>query len=275
MRKGKQLLIWFSCYFLIFSALFYINDGRVSGNTNDGWTELNHQSDTILKYVKQEHYEEASKILEGFSEHFLEMLNEEKLTMKELQVITMSYDDALEAVKSTSLSKAKRIQLVYELRLLMDAYMKHEDPLWKEMEEPLLLSLQSLHISSDEADLKAIESPLRSFIGHYNTVQPALTVALEETNLQILHSQVKYLVLMTNDSIKPNEWNAHLEKIEAQLVVIFDEEESTLADPSLYWLIITMSSAILSTLSYVGFKKFRGHKQEVVNKKNRRRDQDN
>lgn len=276
MRKGKQLVIWFSCYFLIFSALFYINDGRVSGDTNDRWYELNRQSDTILKYVKQEHYEEASKILEGFSEEFLEMLNEENLTMKELQMITMSYDDALEAVRSTTLPHAKRVQLVYELRLLMDAYMEHEGPLWKEMKDPLLLSLEELHISSEAADPKQIDLKLRSFIGHYNTVQPALTVALDQTNLEILHSQIQYLVLMRNESIKPSEWNSHLEKIHAQLILIFDEKESTLTDPTLYWLIITMSSAVFSTLSYVGFKRYRAlARRETVKKKNRSRNQGN
>lgn len=273
MKKAKELFIWLASFLVIFSVLFYINNGQVSGEDNEGWSELNQKSDTILQYVKQQHYEEAAQILEGFSEEFLQLLEEEKLTMKELQVITMTYDDALQAVKSASLPHEKRVQLVYELRLLMDVYMKHEAPLWKNMDQPLLSSLEKLRISA-EAEPEQLVGKLQAFVGHYQTVQPALSIAVEQTNFQILQSQIQYLISMSHEPIEPSKWNDHLDKIETQLLLVFADESSSAADPSLYWVIITITSAVLSTLSYVGWRKYRAYKSEAAIKVEKRRDRE-
>ncbi|PYZ94531.1 hypothetical protein CR194_03075 [Salipaludibacillus keqinensis] len=267
---GKEKRGWLLIVTILFALL--IAASTVNSASEERWTELNHTSDTILQYVKQQHYQEASDLLDTFAQEFLQTnANELGLTMRELQILTETFDEAVYAVTNTALTHNQRVSLVYKLRLLTDVYVHSEEPLWHNMKTSLLTSLKQMQ-PEDKSNLEVSHEDINEFIAYYDTVKPAWSVALSQEQFQRIHSQVQYLLQMRNQNVSLQEWSQHLERIEQELFHIFDGvDEDEVTDPSFYWLIITVSSAIFSSLSYVGWKKYKGHKTDLLRMKDRGR----
>lgn len=266
MRKG-----WLTSLLMMFFLLMNFTGASIAhSEEHDHWSELNHKSDTILQYVKQQHYEEAAELLDQFADSFLKIDRvKHNLSMGELQVITSTYDEAVHAVRSTSLSHRERILHAYRLRLLTDVYVTSREPLWHQLKEPLIDSLNELH-TSKQGTTEVEQKKVNNFISYYETVKPAWSVSLPAERLQKIDSQIQYVHEMMDRSVTQQEWDQHIERIEKELIAVFSGEETDeIYDPSLYWLIITISSAIFSSLSYVGWKKYRAHQSAQSRKKRR------
>jgi len=246
---------------MMFVLMNFTGASIAQGEELDHWSELNHKSDTILQYVKQQHYEDAADLLDRFADTFLQIDREKhNLTMGELKVITSTYDEAVHAVRSTSLSHRERVLHVYRLRLLTDVYVTSQEPLWHQLREPILDSLNELN-TSKQGTTEVSQKKVNDFISYYDTVKPAWSVSLPPNRIQKVDSQIQYIHHMIESSATQQEWDQHIERLENELIAIFSGEQGDeLSDPSLYWLIITISSAIFSSLSYVGWKKYRAHK---------------
>ncbi|UTR14651.1 sporulation protein YpjB [Salipaludibacillus sp. LMS25] len=236
-------------------------DFTVGANQDHNWVQLNRSTDTILKYVKDYHYEEALQQLENFSDEFLQLERDENdLTMTELQVITATYEDAVKAVKRTSLSHEARVREVYKLRLLTDVFSNHSAPLWQQT-EPLFQNELSKMSESVSTESSPQETNITRLIAYYKTVEPAWRVSLSDSQFQRLHSQVVFLKKMSEGTPSKAEWKKHIALLQDSFSEVFEGknvEEDT--DPSLYWFIITVSSAVFSGLTYAGWKKYAGHK---------------
>ncbi|WP_280768205.1 sporulation protein YpjB [Salipaludibacillus daqingensis] len=267
MRKGR----FTSILTMMLLLIVFTGASNAYGEEEKHWSELNQKSDTILQYVKQHHYDEAAEMLDHFGELFLKIdRTKYELTMNELQVITSTYDEAVHAVKSASLSHRERIFHAYQLRLLMDIYVNEDDPLWLKLKEPMLSSLNEL-LTSKQGTTELSVKKVNHFLSYYETAKPTWKVSLSPQRLQRIDSQIEYLKKMMDEGdVSQQEWDQHMERIEKELLVIFagegTEKES---DPSLYWLIITISGAIFSSLSYVGWKKYRAQQAERLKRKRR------
>ena len=60
-----------------------------------------------------------------------------------------------------------------------------------------------------------------------------------------------------------------LDALQYDLKTIFENMEEDEADPSLWWVIISTGSIIILTLSYVGWKKYKGDKEAKNLQKNK------
>ncbi len=55
---------------------------------------------------------------------------------------------------------------------------------------------------------------------------------------------------------------SELTSLETDLEKLFENKKEDEADPSLWWVIISTGSIIVSTLSYVGWRKYKGQDEE-------------
>ncbi|MCE7792155.1 sporulation protein YpjB [Salipaludibacillus sp. CUR1] len=252
-----------TCALIIFFSFSGTNEGHAEGK--EGWSELNRSSDTILQYVKEQHYEEAANIMETFSEKFLKVsAAEQGLSMREMQTITSAYDDTLSAVKSASMPHEERVMKTYKLRLLMDVYADSYEPLWQKMKDPLFNELHGMRMSIEENG-NPYTQQTDVFLAYYGTVEPAWSVALEASQYQKINSQMQFLRKMAAGEPSKKDWERHMDVLEEALIEIFEGKmEDEVTDPSFYWLIITVSGAVFSCLTYAGWKKYRANKAEIL-----------
>lgn len=239
---------------------------------NNIWRELNQTSDTILRYVKEGHYEEAKKLLEHFSEQFLQIrASEHRLSMRELQTITAVYNEALEAVVSVSLSHDDRVQKATKLRLLVDVYDASYKELWLNTKNSLLTPVKNMAKAVDEGNSRKFQDDMSEFVKNYEMVRPAWSVRLPIETYQKVDSQVKFLQQFRGKNLDDPAIARHLNTLESQLLLIYEGGEEDSSDPSLIWVMLTIGGAIVLALSYAGWKKYWGEKEKEREIKRRKR----
>ncbi|ADU30155.1 sporulation protein YpjB [Evansella cellulosilytica] len=236
----------------------------------DLWRELNHTSDSILRNVKEGNYDDAKELLNRFSDDFLSIrAADENLTMRELQVITSVYDEVNEAVVSVSLPHKDRVEKASKLRLLVDVYDAPHEMLWERTRSSLITPISNMKSAVEAGNNTKFQNDLNAFINSYETVRPAWSISLEDENYEMIEAQIKYLQHLRGNFQNDKEILEHLDRMEAQLNKIYDGTKEDTSDPSLIWVMLTIGGAIVLSLTYTGWKKYKGEKER---EKQRRRD---
>ncbi|WP_078546111.1 sporulation protein YpjB [Litchfieldia alkalitelluris] len=234
-------------------------------DTHDSWEKLDQLSDQALQLVKQERYEEAKRMLDYFSDEFLKThFDDRNYSMDELRVITVTHDSAVEAINSTSISFEERVKKATQFRLVIDAIRSEHQPLWSEMEHSIMTTFNQMKETVVEGDSNTYQHQLDLFMAKYDMIQPSLKVDVSPLTVQRLDSHISFLDSYRNESLKTSTRLQQMEQMELDLRTIFDNITEDDADPSLIWVMISTGSVIILTLSYVGWRKYKGDKQKRV-----------
>ena len=197
-----------------------------------------------------------------FSEHGMK---EQTFTMDELRVLSAAHHEALRAVTSVDGEKEERIRLVTAFRLANDAVQSNHQPMWLEMESPVMDGFRQVKNAALDGDRESYDRHLNAFLSTYRVIQPSLKIDLPAEKLQKIDSKIAFL-----DKYRSNfteqDWASQLEDFEADLKSLFTGVDEDEADPSLWWVISMTGSVIILTLSYVSWRKYKGEKKEMKRK---------
>ncbi|MFD1707145.1 sporulation protein YpjB [Siminovitchia sediminis] len=224
--------------------------------------ELDRMADEALQLTKFSRYEEAKSLLEKFAMQFSEEgVKDGRLTMDELRVLTASHHEALRALTNIHMSDEERINRVTSFRLASDAISSTHQPMWVEMETSVMKGFQEVKNAALEGNKEAYNQHLNSFLSTYTVIQPSLKIDLSAERLQKLDSKITYIDKYRGD-FSSQDWAGHLDSLEKDLQQVFSDPHKDETDPSLWWVITITGSIIVSTLSYVGWRKYKGQKQQ-------------
>jgi len=228
--------------------------------------ELDNISDQALQMVKLHRYEDANRLLDHFSEEFLLVTgNERPFTMDELRIITVAHDEAVEAVANADLGHAERMNRVTKFRLVIDAIASTHQPLWTEMEGPIMTVFNDMKTAAYEGDNDQFHSNLNSFLSLYNVIYPSIKIDINPERIQRVDAKVSFIDQYRPQVLQEASSKEELEMLESDLQNIFDDMTEDEADPSLWWVMISTGSIIILTLSYVGWRKYRGDNDKKRN----------
>ncbi|MFS0863383.1 sporulation protein YpjB [Fredinandcohnia sp. 179-A 10B2 NHS] len=232
-------------------------------SNEDNWEKLDQISDQALQMVKQERYKDAKQLLSHFSNEFLEINQHERAySMDELRVITVSHNKALEAVTSSSLSIEERVNAVTQFRLVIDAMRTEHQPMWTEMEDSIMTTFGQMKETVEQGDQETFNYQLNIFLSKYELIHPSIRVDMTPEDVQKLDSHITFLDHYRNQELKKATRLQQLEQMEMDLRDLFERMTKDDADPSLIWVMILTGSAIILTLTYVGWKKYKADKQK-------------
>jgi sporulation protein YpjB len=247
----------------VFLAIFMIFPLYASAKEiSSPLTELDQISDDALQMVKLNRFEDAKKLLEYFSKQFVTLTsNGQQFSMDELRIVTISHNDALEAVTSESLEQPERINRLTKFRLVIDAVSSTHQPLWTEMEGPIMSTFQQVQEAATNKDNVGFHENFNSFLVLYDMVYPSIKIDIPATRVQALDARINFIDEYRPQVLEQATSQKELQALESDLRSIFDDMTEDEADPSLWWVIISTGSIIIMTLSYVGWKKYRGDKE--------------
>jgi sporulation protein YpjB len=230
--------------------------------------KLDMLSDEALQMVKIQKYEEAKKILDYFSDQFLSgNVQARPFNMDELRIVSNAHDDAVEAAASIDMNHNERMNRVTSFRLVIDAITSNRQPLWTEMEDPIMDVFGGMKEAAYTGDSEAFHSSLNTFLTLYGVIYPALKVDVEADRLQQLDTRVNFIDHYRPQVVSETSSQQELDALEADLSSLFDEMTDDEADPSLWWVIISTGSIIILTLSYVGWRKYKGDQDKEKGRK--------
>ncbi|KQU59797.1 sporulation protein YpjB [Rossellomorea marisflavi] len=246
--------------FIVIALMLVPKPFHALGESPAGTGELDELADQALQMTKAGKYEEAKKFLTHFSEVFPASGGSRPLSMDELRILTMSHDYAVESINQVSADHAQKVNAVTKFRLVIDTLSSRYQPLWVEMEDPIMEAFSDVKTAAEEGDMEAYHSTLNAFLSKYNIIQPSVRLDLPVERSQALDAKITYLDHYRKSVLK-SEGMTELTTLEGDLKDLFENVTEDEADPSLWWVIISTGSIIISTLSYVGWRKYKGQKE--------------
>ncbi|MDY7222247.1 sporulation protein YpjB [Halalkalibacterium halodurans] len=249
------------CFLVLFLSPVHLMYGE--SDSQDTWKELNRTSDQVLQLVKQEKLEEAKQLLDYFQTQFVKAdYDDRKLSMTSLRTVTTSYERANQAVTATNMGLDERIRHVTEFRLVVDAIVSEHHPLWLHSETSIMHALTRMKEAIQTEDHQGFQHRLNEFLNHYQMIRPSLTITLEPAHLQQVESQVSYMENFRMER-SADEVENHLNLMEETFTALFAQVKEDSADPSLLWVMFTIGGMIIASLSYAGWRKYKGEKRKV------------
>ncbi|GER66009.1 sporulation protein YpjB [Weizmannia acidilactici] len=224
---------------------------------------LNDLSDEALQLTKNGQYEEAKNVLREFSDEFAKQsLNDKHLTMDELRILTVTHDEAVKALTKASVQPEEKVDACTSFRLVVDALQSKYQPLWTEMEEPVMASFAEVKKAAASGNTETYNEKLNQFLKQFSVIEPSLKVDLPVEELQRLNSKISFIDKYRAEVMNGGSGAKELDALQSNLKQLFSKMKEDEADPSLWWVMISTGSIIILTLSYVGWRKYKGQKEE-------------
>ncbi|OCA92765.1 sporulation protein YpjB [Pseudobacillus wudalianchiensis] len=223
-----------------------------------------------LEFTKAGLYGDAEAQLKAVQLELIHIqFKESELSIEDWTVLSTALSEALQVIDSPEGKETETLETVTTFRLAADAVVSRYQPLWIEMEQPVMSSLQSLKNSSIAADSSGFHESLNRFLANYYMIQPSLKVDVSEKKVKMLDKQVRYIEHNGERMLEKSSAEAEIGELEKAVEMVFKEmqkEDST--QPSLGWVISITGGIIIITLSYVGWKKYKAQKAEEREKQN-------
>ncbi|MDX8361858.1 sporulation protein YpjB [Cytobacillus sp. IB215316] len=232
------------------------------------WKKLDEIADEALQMVKSERYDDTKSLLEHFTKEFLQFSTSDKpYTMDELRVITITHNNAVEAVTKTALSHEERVRKVVQFRLVIDAIISEHQPLWVEMEHSTMKYFHQMKGAIEQDDTETFQYMLNLFLNKYEVIQPSIKVDVNPEWVTRVDSHIRFLESYQHISLEKAKQIQQLDQMESDLYELFNAVKDDDTDPSLLWVMISIGSVILLSLSYAGWKKYRADKVKQQSRK--------
>lgn len=252
----------FKSAILMIILLFFLPISTNANHQISSIEKLDQISDEAFQMVKSSRYEDARKLLDYFSDQFLTYtLEHPSFTMDELRIVELTHNEAVEAMGNSSMNHDERMNRMTKFRLAIDAVTTTHGPLWIEMEDPIMTALNGMKEAKTNEDREKFHTSLNSFLNSYQVIYPSLKLDFSAERIQKTDALVTFIDEYRSRVFSEAHGRQELEALENDLKDLFDEVTEDEADPSLWWVIITTGSIIIVTLSYVGWRKYRGDKE--------------
>ncbi|BDG46763.1 sporulation protein YpjB [Parageobacillus sp. KH3-4] len=252
--------IWLlACIALIcaFPLLAYAAENNVD------WKKLDQISDQALQLAKNGRFEEAKEVLTYFWNQFFQINARDRLqSADELRAITVTHENALKTITASSLPEEERIDKVTQFRLVVDAIHSRHQPLWTEMETTIMGAFDQLERTAGQGKEDAFAASLREFLNRYELVEPSVKIDVPPEVAKKIDEEMEMLQTPAFQQLNEEEQHKHLKNMRADLQSLFEGAKKDEADSSLIWVMISIGGIIVLTLSYVGWRKYRGEKEK-------------
>jgi sporulation protein YpjB len=151
---------------------------------------------------------------------------------------------------------------VLKVRLLSDALYSNYDPLWLQYEthlEESVSELISLYEANDEVNY---DITLNNFLNKYENIYASLLVDVDQDDLVRVDAKVNYLDFYRKSKDTNTMYETQLYSLQSDLDILFKNAKKDDSDPTFLWILFTTGGIIISTLTYVGWRKYRGEKED-------------
>ena len=260
----KIMILFIVCYFSIQTSYFVMASSDLQ--------KLDVKSDEILQMVKVQRYDVAIQLLDSFSDNFLQATaGSAEFSRDEMKLIYEAYEETMSKLKNEQAEYRQKVNAATKLRLVVDAVCTEQQPLWTKMEEPMMMTFDETIKAVSESNSQMFDNELDDLLEQYDLIYSSLQVDLNHETIQLLDARFHYVNQYRPQVFLDGVDQRELQVLQYEMQAIFDEMKEDEADPSLWWVIISTGSVIIATLSYVGWRKYRGLK-EGYKYKNKQKD---
>ncbi|OKO95115.1 hypothetical protein BRO54_1123 [Geobacillus proteiniphilus] len=233
----------------------------VAGQTN-GWEQLDDISDEALQLAKNGRFVEAKEVLRYFSERFFALGAKERLkSADELRAVTVTHEQAVKAM-TAPIPAEDKVAAITQFRLVVDAIHSTYQPLWTEMEPAVMGAFAAVEKAAQQGEQKAYAAALRQLLDRYTLIEPSVKIDVPPEIATKVDDDLEALQAAAFWQRGEGEQREQLADARHDLEALFAGVKKDEADPSLIWVMIFTGGVIVLTLTYVGWRKYKGEKEE-------------
>ncbi|WP_096153799.1 MULTISPECIES: sporulation protein YpjB [Bacillus] len=261
--KSRIAIIFILCIFTIPTIIFA--QQTIKQSTHQ--LQLNELTENILQLTRQERYLEANNLLEIFSDEFTTaVIHQRTVPMDQVRTITMVHQDALVAVNNVELSHDEKVKSMIRLRLVVDAMTSNHQPLWVEMQQPIISTFQHLKDSIELKDSDLYRDSLSKLRDSLHLIQPSLIIDAKYENVMTVDAHIQFLD-ENRDELFRSYNSTYLESVEQDFRKLFENLKEDDTDPNLIWVMLSTGSFIIVTLAYVAIRKYAADRKKSPERK--------
>jgi sporulation protein YpjB len=277
----KKIIVLLNVIFLC-AALYagwsmlnkHVFSARMPEQTVSVYQKMDILSQDVYQLTKEAKYIEAKKKLAELGVLFAQTKPPKGLSIEAVNALSDTIIKAKRAFAAVEAEPNRLLWHALQVRLAIDSLTHEKQPLWKNYYSSYqehINKMMLLVASHKQAEFS------RAFIQNlqlYQTLKPAITVSATTQQVEMLYSIYSFLLQETRkveynwDSITNalNELNRLVD------VIFIGEEQSTFATgmppESPFLIIVLFASVVLSSLGYVGWKKYKA--EQGVKKQKRK-----
>jgi sporulation protein YpjB len=233
------------------------------------WESLNQISDSALQLAKQERFNESAQLLEYFAVKFEEIpIDREYISLDHFRTITSTHKNAKDILQDEKVTTEEKVRSLTKFRLVVDAMVSEYQPLWGSMESSIMETFSQMKIDVEEGDNQSFQHDWNQFLALYEVIYPSIQVDFDSQRVKKMDAHISVVEDRLFQEIPETSRVKQLAIMEAELKALFERVKEDEADPSLLWVIISTGSVILLSLSYSGWRKYRGEKEKQAKREN-------
>ncbi|EIT86607.1 sporulation protein YpjB [Fictibacillus macauensis ZFHKF-1] len=255
----RILLAVVCCVLFLFGGSLSAKAVENTGSTLEKAAQL---SDQALELAKEERYKEASEVLSYLLTQFGKSEEQAKLARAQQRLVDSTMETTLATLGKIEGTQEEKVERLTGVRLLLDAIVSDQQPLWKQMEYKVVNPLKRMQLTAKQGHSTEVQEATNEFLSNYYIVRPALSVDIAEETFAAVDDQVAFIEKMRSHSFQTKADQERLATATATLESVFTDEKEA-SEPSLFWLITSIGGIISATLFYVGWRKYRGEKTKL------------
>jgi sporulation protein YpjB len=229
------------------------------------WESLNMISDTALQLAKQERFSESAQLLDYFTVKFEELpIDNGYMSIDHFRTISSTHKNAKDTILDEKVSTEEKVRSLTKFRLVVDAMVSEHQPLWGSMESSIMETFSQIKNDVVEGDNQSFQHDWNQFLSLYEVIYPSIQVDLDSQRVKRMDAHISLVEDRLFQEISETSRFKQLAIMEEELKALFERVKEDEADPSLLWVMISTGSVILLSLSYAGFRKYRGEKEKVT-----------
>jgi sporulation protein YpjB len=259
----RRLWLTMAVFFLSFGLSVPVYGENHSEEKNGSWSEINVLTNEIWELGKTERYEEAAFVLKYATDSIIRIEDITLLRPDQKRMVEYTLSDALRSLQNPVRTKEIKLNKLTEVRLMVDALQTDYEPLWKKTGLMMLEPFIDMKRGINDKDEVAFHEAANLLLQRYETVRPALSVDLGKDELGQLDEHVAFIDQSRTSILMDENHQKHFEAAAADFEALFFAKKDT-SEPSLFWLIFSIGGVISSTLFYVGWRKYKGDKEELL-----------
>jgi sporulation protein YpjB len=257
--------------FVLVIANFTLHTGHAFAKHDENHVTLKNLtaiSDKVFHFVKENKVKEAKLLLEVFGHQFEDLQNDHShLTNKEIRTILLSFDQLRERLNEDEIHSSSTVHAATEFRMILDALVSSHQPLWAERSDIVMSSFANLEKAVSKNDPIRFQASLNELFSAYDLIYPSLIIDLKPESLQRIDRHVRYLEQYRATFLQTAKPLTQIRSIANEFDLLFNGQlDKDEADPSVLWIMFSIGSIILTSLCFVGWKKYKGESNTKGNK---------
>lgn len=228
--------------------------------------KLDQLSEEVYNLTKSQQYDAAKDKLEQLSETFASTYSENKMDIESLEIFTRTIVNGKRAFSTVAIDEDRLLWHALQIRLMIDSFSHRYQPLWKNYYSTYAEQINRLLMFASRQDAQSYNQELEKNHQLYLTLRPAILVNQSVQTIEMFDSL--YQFLGTKESKTSASWEeitGGLEQLKQAVQQVFlgadkDTAAMNMAGGSPYVIITGIAAIVITTLTYVAWRKYRGEK---------------